>query len=525
MKHHPREEDCDVSTKKWGSLATDVRDSEECILGCRQRFVSGVLAESGKPSTASLAVETTDELCEVLASSADHSGAERISAFYRLYCSNVDRIINECHSKGYTDLRDPGLPNTDFECPDSSVYQPGEKKACSASLRAAGLEDSSAPSPASAPPSTQPASSLHPSLTPSATGATFPEENLTASADGASPSSLGTKSGMGPGVKAAVAVASIAAFLAVLSFFVCLWRRRKRPLPSAPNEYRCSFRSRIKHGGESITTAPSSFTASPTSFISPPPPPKSSSSTTLGNGGPLSSPLRLKDRKLLPTFVNDAARKPPHGNRHRLARSPSDSFPTSPLCAPTTSKLEPRLERGLYSGSKPTPFHNHGTQGGIPISRSASTTGSVSGTTTTTASSSSTPVVVGGAIPPPPSSPTRPPRPHDTPLEIPGLVTPATSPRALQSPAVPPPALPRDIGVAVSSRDKGPSGQTISAESSSLYDLTEQCAREERESWGMFRTAGGGAPGVSVSASGKEGGLASPVLGEGELERMGGKYN
>ena len=90
MKHHPREENCDgsidVSTKKWGSLATGVRDSEECILGCRQRFVSGVLAESGKPSTASVAVETTDELCEVLASSADHSGAERISAFYRLYC-------------------------------------------------------------------------------------------------------------------------------------------------------------------------------------------------------------------------------------------------------------------------------------------------------------------------------------------------------------------------------------------------------------------------------------------------------
>lgn len=91
MKHHPREEDCDdsidVSTKKWGSLATDVRDSEECINGCRQRFVSDVLAESGKPTTASLAIETTtDELCEILASSADRSGAERISAFYQLYC-------------------------------------------------------------------------------------------------------------------------------------------------------------------------------------------------------------------------------------------------------------------------------------------------------------------------------------------------------------------------------------------------------------------------------------------------------
>lgn len=91
MRHHPREEDCDdsidLSTKKWGSLATDVRDSEECITGCRQRFVSAVLAESGRPTTTAPAVETTDdELCEVLRASAGHGAAERSSAFYRLYC-------------------------------------------------------------------------------------------------------------------------------------------------------------------------------------------------------------------------------------------------------------------------------------------------------------------------------------------------------------------------------------------------------------------------------------------------------
>ncbi|PKS09769.1 hypothetical protein jhhlp_004390 [Lomentospora prolificans] len=480
-------------------------------------------------SIVAMSLETSQELCEALTAfvNTDANGTGH-EIFSWLYCCdsvvcgvwyngsadifgqdpNVNKIISECGGIGYPDLEDPGVPSFDFVCPDSSVYKPGERRACSAKFDAAELKTLSVSEIAATSSSIKPTHPLGTVPRPSTSLTTFPEESLTSSGDSPSMSPQPQQPGLTSGVKATIAITSIVGLLAILSMILCLHRRRKRPL--TPNQYPYGLRPRTKLSGAGTATNPSSFDSSPTRLVSLPN--ASVEIVRTGRNGPLSPPPRLKDRKLLPTFVN-ATRKPPN---QRLIRSPSNTFPTSPLCAPTTSKLEPRLEYGPHSGPRPARFQRE-TPGTPPfISRRGA---SISGSASTSTSSQIGATLTSGT---PPSSPTRPPRPHEAPLEIPDLITPSTAPRpswGLPPPTPPPPPVPpREIVMALSHSDES-SAQKISSESRDLCGLTEECTREERESWGMFPTAEG-----APSLSSREGGVVSPILGERELERMGGKY-
>ena len=153
------------------------------------------------------------------------------------------------------------------------------------------------------------------------------------------------------------------------------------------------------------------------------------------------------------------------GGAGRARRGNSNTrFPVSPICAPTTSKLVPRNENAPlppFLPDKPRPSTSSGRS--ILSSRPRSSY----------------------------DPPIWPPLPHVSPLHIPDPVVPDPGPASRPLKGTPQGNPPRDIGMAVS-RD------------GEVRDLTEY---DGRGSWGSWGTR-----------------VVSPVLKEGELERMGGKY-
>ncbi|SPN98556.1 uncharacterized protein DNG_01602 [Cephalotrichum gorgonifer] len=468
----------DPSSRKWGQLATDVKDSAACVAQCKERFMGQVAAVAQNDDTAGA-------LCEALNSTAGF-GADL--GFGWLYCCdsvlcgvwfdrerratahdpNVKRIVYECQNQGYEGVEDSGLPPDEFTCPQSSVYAPNEPAAC---LNIVGSMDfkHSLSSTLSAPSS---ASTTGPAPSPSVPSHP-PPADIAPSQDSTVPPAQ-SRPVLSTGIKAAIGVVSFLAFLTLLSIAFYLLRRRRHP---PRTKYRDSIRERIKHA--SVPPSPSS---SPTRLV----ParthsPAGSRPQTVST--PLSPPPRLKDRRLLPTLTSSPARSPHH------AHPVPTPFPTNPICAPTTSKLVPRNENAPLPPFMPA---------GKPCS-----------STSTHRSASSAPAGSQRSGPPsgegpPPSEqlpPTRPPRPHDGPLEIPDLVTPGPPPmRALPATPLPPPAGPRaDMGIGVAvSRDpldeEAPDGDR---------DLADKYARG-RASWGSWGTR-----------------VASPDLGEEGPKRMG----
>ncbi|KAG7137270.1 hypothetical protein HYQ45_005338 [Verticillium longisporum] len=246
-------------------------------------------------------------------------------------------------------------------------------------------------------------------------------------------------------------------------------------------------------------------------------------------------PLRLRDRRLLPTILTpDPASSDHSGHTPGSPRAPPptySSFPPSPLRSPATSKLVLRYEHAVQTEGR-----SSGTTSTKTLSlRSSGSTHTVAVSAYSTATA---------------PSPSRPPRPHEFPLEIPDLVSPGLG-RGGQTPRPGPPpnrSLPPappvspssagwptppmnhvhgHVGVAVGLVSHSPAqGVTLRPESRELCELTERYARESRDSWGSWGGIGGGGPGVVAPAmQGKGAGRTrGPVLGEADLERMGGKY-
>jgi hypothetical protein len=183
-------------------------------------------------------------------------------------------------------------------------------------------------------------------------------------------------------------------------------------------------------------------------------------------------PLRLRDRKLLPSFLKPLTRP---GSPPLTPLTPNPLFPCSPLCTPTTSRLAPRNEAGLrgsyqnnnnnnsttttssknknHNNNHNHHNNNHGSNAtprsppeamvsfmpGLAITTTCSDSGkggrssmgsyaassttarsSVRNDVTTPSATSGTPLRASA-----PTSPERPPRPHEGPLYIPGLLRPA----------------------------------------------------------------------------------------------------
>ncbi|KAL2020547.1 hypothetical protein VTK56DRAFT_8347 [Thermocarpiscus australiensis] len=225
----------------------------------------------------------------------------------------------------------------------------------------------------------------------------------------------------------------------------------------------------------------------------------SAASSAAGSGRPLTPPLRLRDRKFLPSLpsvLRPWSRSPsPPLTPLTPAYNPQTVFPSSPICSPTTSKLIPRHERTArgYTRVPPPvssassfslPIHIPGpithsfrpgsqgsasSYGGTSFATTTGTgTGTVAGTAhsslrnelsttaTTTTTNNNNPFLANTTATSPKTpllSPSRPRRPHDEPLEIPDLLTPAS----LSPPLSPPPnrALPRPPSSAVSPASGG----------------------------------------------------------------------
>ncbi|OTB04060.1 hypothetical protein M426DRAFT_262532 [Hypoxylon sp. CI-4A] len=446
---------------------------------------------------------------------------------------SVDLIINECQNAGNYLIVDPGPPPDDSSCVAASASAPGETGFLTI-VGATSMATSTISSTSS--PATHTSSSS--------------ELNSTTSGIGVA---MDTSTGLTEGSKAAIGMCSSLATIAIIflvGFLLC--RRRTRPktyMETAPNAPRL---------GRSSSEPPS---GSRTPLITPPP-------SASSKGPPLTPPARLSDRRFLPSLLKQGG-------------TPSSSVASgigergllpSPLGTPTEKKSALRYEQQANTSTSPTspstPAAVHFAPNFLRDSGSSYSSGPGGASTITTTASNKIGSVTDTPLLLLPLSPTRPARPHDSPLEIPNLVAPAGPPpsRALPapppyhptsptftvspvSPSTSPFALPltsekshipngANAGEIDEKANPGsvPPGIALSASNQELRELTESYARETSESWGSWGAAGGG-PGVSIVGGKKggrgsggrskdrKGGSASTVsLQELDLEKLGGKY-
>lgn len=360
-------------------------------------------------------------------------------------------------SIGYHSVFDPGPPPLDYKCNTNANNVDGAPGGLCANFHlpvqtssvAAGAEPAHTSTWQSAMLTTQ---SGPPPKPTASTGVPVAAETDPLSPD--SPGASNPASPLDAGTKVAIGISSGLGFLLVACLALFLLRRRhhKRRDCNPPS----SVKNRIRY---------------PCDF----PPPGSSmtplipSPTTTRE--PLTPPLRLRDRRFLPSILRqsrspsppltplDPVNLPPHA---------AAAFPSSPICSPTINRLVPRHERTpkfyQYSSTPPSSpsflpplppppayFHDHdrGSLGSTstfaPSTKSTTSTGvgpsnSLSSLRNDTVSLLSLP-----PLPPPPpapnppqhqTSPTRPPRPHETPLVIPDLVSPTSPAASTTSPGV-----------------------------------------------------------------------------------------
>jgi hypothetical protein len=319
-------------------------------------------------------------------------------------------------------------------------------------------------------------------------------------------------SGFPAAIKAAICICSALGFLFIAGLILYLLNRRRKE----SRRLRTSVRHKINNDNGLVQRSADS----PAPLIPP------ISSIKQRHMGPLTPPPRLRERRLLPillTPIRSSQVNRINGSHGMLWPSEnSATFPISPICAPTTSKLVPRHERvpKIYGESR-TPA---GSQVGATVPKPASFSSFGSNLVNTNSGSSTiAPSFTGGATPP--SSPTRSARPQDAPVEGNGLSKPGPPPaRALPAtPPNPPPSERRNA----SSTGNTTGAVTLEQESKDLCEHTEECARGVRESWGSWSGTGGGGPGVSVSSPRNirnSSGICTPVIGEDDLEKLAGRY-
>ncbi|KAH9988128.1 hypothetical protein F4779DRAFT_638496 [Xylariaceae sp. FL0662B] len=455
---------------------------------------------------------------------------------------NVDLIINKCKEIGYS-LFDPGPHPDDYSCPSALV-----------DFRLAGSQPlvSSSSSPA-----TVPATTASPS--PTADPSMGLEDNSTTSNTTMSPSVSG---GLSEGSKAAIGICSSLAIIAIIFLVVFLLTRRQR---HGSQDFFNGTRGTPRQNGS--YSGPQSGSRTP--LISPPP-------SIASKGPPLTPPARLSDRRLLPPILKSGT---PHSSSAFALGDPL--FPPTPLSTPTDAKNEhahapghdrqaaaTSIAKSPVSPPAAVHFASHFMRdsdssycsgpGGAPSTPTKP--GSVrSGTASMTATSPQPQ--------PQPVSPSRPPRPHDGPLEIPDLVTPAGPPPNRALPAPPPyaasPASPLFPAARPAERGHGREQERLdenaigvalpappTASTRDFADLTQEYARESGnrnqhqhqsqnpESWGSWSGggSGAGAGGSGALFGGRKRGHerargdkdekkgSGGSLQELDLEKLGGKY-
>ncbi|EFX06302.1 hypothetical protein CMQ_6623 [Grosmannia clavigera kw1407] len=282
----------------------DGSDPQDCINNCRESFFSLLL--DTPPSEDDSTDTTPSEVCSLLSADGISDILWQLywcdSAFCGVWIEagtsgqdpNVDRLINQCQNIGYSSVYDPGSPASDYSC--SSLLM-----AVSAGNPCWNTVEVSATSTSDSSILTSPAAAMAPSLITGElpTPLISPARSRNSAASSARPSSL--NGGVGTFATAAYGAYGGGSSTAET------WpshpprdhrRGRSRFLPAR------LFRRDIRRG-----------TSPPLTSLSPPPSP-----TTGGGGGGAGGFYGYTDTSI-PYY-----------------------FPSSPSCAPTTNRLEPRRE-------------------------------------------------------------------------------------------------------------------------------------------------------------------------------------
>ncbi|KAK3386900.1 hypothetical protein B0H63DRAFT_558501 [Podospora didyma] len=484
---------------------------------------------------------------------------------------NVDLIINTCQNIGITSVLDPGPPTSGFSCqtdakeasqcpnahglsgtllantkasegnPFSQTQTETPKTLLSSKPKQL---SSTLPTTVTAPLTTRHyiPSTLTPEPTTLITATSLlpqtlvvVESSTTPTVLGASATSAGnsttSSSGLSGAAKAAMAVCSVVGLVALIFLSALCLRRRQRKRQQLHRHRRLRSPSRLARDGPR-PNSPRSLLISPSSYAAD------------NNSPPLTPPLRLRDRKFLPSILRSSSNRSPSPPLTPLTPAYSSThnsavFPASPLCSPTTSKLVPRAEGRTALRTYGDDVHpqislampNGGTIGhGRHVSRGSLGSSSVAPSSTTGPSSLRNEVHATNfnyftrSTPPPPppptASPTRPPRPQEAPLEIPDLVSPAPSPytMAAASPVGPPPsrALPSPpvspvTSVGGSSTVRSQTRAVLSHhEARDLEDLAEEYPRSSWGSWSGTGTGSGAGSTTTTTAGGSKVALVLP---------------
>lgn len=288
--------------------------------------------------------------------------------------AGVDMIINLCQgsvrcpshiilqphtdsssSLGFPHFVDPGVPPELYQCSMCSSSTPKQANppqspgftALSASLTSTSV----APGTTNEPSTTSTSASSPSSSRDETTGAAL-THTATPYTDIFLPTSTATTPAATPSralpteAIVAIAVCTTLALVSAVILLICVLRRRRKQL----GEHDGDIRSRISRIVQGFA-APAD---SPQRLISP-------SQSYCTDRPPLTPPLPLRDRKLLPSLLGPASRPasivfgPPfethHSNNSQSScysshrQDDKDSFPPSPICSPTYNRLEPRQER------------------------------------------------------------------------------------------------------------------------------------------------------------------------------------
>ncbi|KAG8160107.1 hypothetical protein KVR01_009643 [Diaporthe batatas] len=265
----------------------------------------------------------------------------------------VDNIINLCNGLGFPNFADPGVPPESYRCSTCSSSTPKQETPAQSSgftaLSVSSTSKITQPGATKGPPI---ASASTASLSPSrvdATG-TSPPPTATHDTDTFLPTSATTTSAtpsrtLPTEAIVAIVVCTTLALVSAVVLLICVLRRRQRQL----GEHEGDIRSRISRIVQGFTAA--DF---PQRLISP-------SHSYYADRPPLTPPLPLRDRKLLPSLLESTSRPNSiasglpferyHSNNSQSScysshrQDDKESFPSSPICSPTYNRLEPRQER------------------------------------------------------------------------------------------------------------------------------------------------------------------------------------
>ncbi|KAK1772428.1 hypothetical protein QBC33DRAFT_564905 [Phialemonium atrogriseum] len=512
-------------------------DPPRCLQNCREQFLEQVSHDY---------IEDFAKACAPLTKDGPNQGLWPLywcdSTFCGVYIDrngplgqdpNVDLVINQCQSVGYYSIIDPGPPAPNYSCstypkpPYGATGKHSKLHGSTQTTISASISKTSTPASISAStpeftPGFTPAVSILATQSGMPTAPSGAEQTLPFSSVAPPVPTAAPNADLSTGAKAAIATCSGLGLLALISLTLFLLRWRNRGKAARPP----GVKDRIRLWRDDPRQPPGS---SPQRLISP-----AQSTTSMRSA--LTPPLRLRDRKfLLPAILL----RPAGGNNNNSNRPPSPPltpltpvnsypgggvFPSSPICSPTTNRLVPRREPA------PRTNHHHHHQQAARSSHSRSR-GSLSGgsiapstksATSISATAQSSSSLRNETLPGTSSlslcqsqsqqqqqQPTRPPRPHETPLEIPDLVTPTTRPgppptKALPPPP-PPPLLPPPVVVS------GPAAAARQAATTVGFGAVGR-----GPSWGSWEGGAGGAgemaaaQGIGIAISPPEGGVYSP---------------